>query len=306
MLLKGVNKRVIIIKNPESEIFEEAYFIVKSGKGFFKQAKENEMVMEANRIISDYSRQHKSLTEKEKHGKPDKPDASDISDKSNIANIADISDMPDKSDVSDNSDIAGNISGMTAEIDRFLNDKIQKLEKPGNKNKNKDNKDNKKPQIPQETPNPNLISDLPSLKDLADLNLAGDEIFDDENFLAGFENPENSENSENIRNAKNNKNNSNNSAEPDYYAHPFDYLPTSIISDISNVSSISGISGIPDIHGITDIYGSKPKFKLISAKNLKKPKKFAFSLPPKSFFAGIGFMSAVVIAVRILEFILSK
>ena len=30
MLLKGVNKRVIVIKNPESEIFEEAYFIIRS------------------------------------------------------------------------------------------------------------------------------------------------------------------------------------------------------------------------------------------------------------------------------------
>ena len=59
MLLKGVNKRVIVIKNPESEIFEEAYFIVKN-KSIFNQAKENEMVIEANRIISDYSRQQKT------------------------------------------------------------------------------------------------------------------------------------------------------------------------------------------------------------------------------------------------------
>ena len=57
-LLKGVNKRVIVIKNPESEIFEEAYFIVKN-KSLFRQAKENEMVLEANKIIADYSKQQK-------------------------------------------------------------------------------------------------------------------------------------------------------------------------------------------------------------------------------------------------------
>ena len=66
MLLKGVNKRVIVIKNPGSEIFEEAYFIVKSGsvKGVIKQSKENEMVIEANRIISDYHNQQRSVIEK--------------------------------------------------------------------------------------------------------------------------------------------------------------------------------------------------------------------------------------------------
>ena len=68
MLLKGVSKRVIIIKNPESEIFEEAYFIVKN-KSIFNQAKENEMVMEANRIISDYSRQQKIAAGEVKNGK---------------------------------------------------------------------------------------------------------------------------------------------------------------------------------------------------------------------------------------------
>ena len=66
MLLKGVNKRVIIIKNPGSEIFEEAYFIIKSGsvKGVIRQSKENEMVIEANRIISDYHNQQRSIIEK--------------------------------------------------------------------------------------------------------------------------------------------------------------------------------------------------------------------------------------------------
>jgi len=65
-LLKGVNKRVIIIKNPESEIFEEAYFILKSKniKNIFRQSKDNEMVTEANRIISDYHNQQRNIIEK--------------------------------------------------------------------------------------------------------------------------------------------------------------------------------------------------------------------------------------------------
>ena len=71
MLLKGVNKRVIIIKNPESEIFEEAYFIVKN-KSIFNQANENEMVLEANRIISDYSRQQKIAAGELKSNKNEK------------------------------------------------------------------------------------------------------------------------------------------------------------------------------------------------------------------------------------------
>ena len=69
MLLKGVNKRVIVIKNPGSEIFEEAYFIIKSGNGknAVRQSKENDMVTEANRIISDYHNQQiqqRNTTEK--------------------------------------------------------------------------------------------------------------------------------------------------------------------------------------------------------------------------------------------------
>jgi hypothetical protein len=61
-VLKGINKRVIIIKNLNSEIIEEAYFILKSGRGF-KSAKENEMVAEANRIISEYHSQQRQLAD---------------------------------------------------------------------------------------------------------------------------------------------------------------------------------------------------------------------------------------------------
>jgi len=268
MLLKGVNKRVIIIKNPESEIFEEVYFIVKSGKGFFKQVKENEMVMEANRIISDYSRQQKNLIEKEKHekqgksdstGSTDNADNADNTDNTEISDKLDKLDTPDKVDKTDKTDKSTDISGMTADIDRFLNDKIQSLEKP-----NINAKSNSKS-------NPNPMS-----------NLTDEEIFED-GILP----------------------------ESDYCAHTFDYLPSSIISDISNdtnVDNVSGISGISGISNISDIYGTNPKFKLISSKKSRKFRKhgLSLSLPPKSFFAGIGFMSAVVIAIRVLEFIFAR
>ena len=156
MLLKGVNKRVIIIKNPESEIFEEAYFIVKN-KSIFNQAKENEMVLEANRIISDYSKQQK---------------------------IA-----------------AGD-------------------------NKNNKNEKNKP-------------------------DFAGDDLFDETDFFA--------------------KNN-------------FD----------SN--SLSKFAYPPQSSG----------FKLVSSRKIRKFKLPPFRVPPKSFFIGVGFMSAIIIAARIFEFILSR
>lgn len=69
MMLKGINKRVIIIKNPNSEIFEEAYFIVKTGKGLFKTPKQNDMVAEANRIITEYHKQQR----KQSHPDPTQP-----------------------------------------------------------------------------------------------------------------------------------------------------------------------------------------------------------------------------------------
>jgi len=157
MLLKGVNKRVIIIKNPGSEIFEEAYFIVKSGsvKGIMKQSKENEMVIEANRIISDYHNQQRSIIEK--------------------------------------NGIASSIGGDISELDNFLNakkenfinfnnidktnkktDKINNIEKP-----EKNKKENKFNDI-------NNIEINQSIADLTD-----DEIFEDEKI---FENMQNSAN----------------------------------------------------------------------------------------------------------------
>ncbi|MCL2774534.1 MAG: hypothetical protein FWD71_14485 [Oscillospiraceae bacterium] len=245
-MLKGINKRVIIIKNPDSEIFEEAYFIIKTGKGFFKQAKENEMVAEANRIISDYSRQQKSMIDKEKSEKSDKSERKE---------------KPEKTGSIDNVENAGNInaiSSATAEIDKFLNDKMQnsgKAEKQNNDNNNdNDSKTGKS--------NANKSYSMQHLTD--------DEIFEDEKFF------------ENIKNSKNNFNDFNCRNSYDSCANDFDCPP-------------EANSNIP-----ADPF-REPKFKLISSKKIKR-----FTLPPKSFFAGIAFMSAVVIAIRILEFVFSK
>ena len=47
-------------------------------------------------------------------------------------------------------------------------------------------------------------------------------------------------------------------------------------------------------------------FKLVSSKKIKKIKLPELKAPPRSFFIGIGVMSAVIIAARIFEFILSR
>ena len=107
ILLKGVNKRVIVIKNPESEIFEEAYFILKSSsfKGIFKQSKDNEMLIEANRIISDYHNQQKNIIEKNGNTGSIGGDTSDLDNFFNINNnVINNTGNPDKSDKFDKSD----------------------------------------------------------------------------------------------------------------------------------------------------------------------------------------------------------
>lgn len=52
-MIKGVSKKVIVIRDPQSELFEEAYFIIKTGKGLSRPS-EDDMVNEANRLISAY------------------------------------------------------------------------------------------------------------------------------------------------------------------------------------------------------------------------------------------------------------
>jgi len=52
MIYKGCQKRMIMLKNTGSEIFDEAYFILKE-KAEKSRISENDMVREANRIIDE-------------------------------------------------------------------------------------------------------------------------------------------------------------------------------------------------------------------------------------------------------------
>ena len=215
MLLKGVNKRVIVIKNPGSEIFEEAYFIVKSGsvKGVIKQSRENEMVMEANRIISDYHNQQRSIIEK--------------------------------------NGIASSIGGDMTELDNFLN---AKKDNAGNINKKENKSNGLKNTKTNQTNQINQINQ--PIADLTD-----EEIFEDEKI---FENMQ-----------------SNANKYENFYQNP-DFI----------------IYG-----GIEEEKTYKSAFDIISA---KKPRGRNIPVPPRSFFIGVGFMSAVVITIRLIEYILLK
>ncbi len=53
MVYKGCEKRMIMLKNTGSELFEEAYFILNSKKS--KQASTSDMIKEANRIVAENS-----------------------------------------------------------------------------------------------------------------------------------------------------------------------------------------------------------------------------------------------------------
>ena len=54
-MIKGYSKRVIVVKNPSSDYFDEAYFILKERFAAQKTIPscETKMIDEANRIISD-------------------------------------------------------------------------------------------------------------------------------------------------------------------------------------------------------------------------------------------------------------
>ena len=64
MIYKGCEKRMIMLKNTGSELFEEAYFILNSKKS--SSVSHNDMIKEANRIISDNNiaipKEHKPKT----------------------------------------------------------------------------------------------------------------------------------------------------------------------------------------------------------------------------------------------------
>ncbi len=50
-MIKGCSKRVIVVKHPQGDAFEEAYFIVKEGK--YKNPKDTRsLITAANKIIN--------------------------------------------------------------------------------------------------------------------------------------------------------------------------------------------------------------------------------------------------------------
>ena len=49
-MIKGCQKRVIVVKHPDTDAFDEAYFIVSEGK-YMKKSDKRTLIGEADRII---------------------------------------------------------------------------------------------------------------------------------------------------------------------------------------------------------------------------------------------------------------
>ena len=111
-MLKGINKRIIIIKKLNSETIEEAYFILKNGNDAVKSAKKNEIVIEANKIITEYHSQQRQLTDKgsvqetnaefekflhsKTESKTEEPDSTIPPPVSNLMNLSNLSNLSDE------------------------------------------------------------------------------------------------------------------------------------------------------------------------------------------------------------------
>lgn len=52
-MIKGCERRMIKIENPDSELFESAYFIIRQNVPVPKKAKRGDMMKEAVRIVGD-------------------------------------------------------------------------------------------------------------------------------------------------------------------------------------------------------------------------------------------------------------
>ena len=63
-VVRGTQRKMVVVKAQDSELFEEAYFILRKDLGHKQSASEDSMVLEANRIInkSVFSR------ERDRHG----------------------------------------------------------------------------------------------------------------------------------------------------------------------------------------------------------------------------------------------
>lgn len=51
--MKGCQKKMIMLKNTGSDIFDEAYFILKDKEARVGKVSESEMIREANRIVNE-------------------------------------------------------------------------------------------------------------------------------------------------------------------------------------------------------------------------------------------------------------
>lgn len=65
-MLKGIQKNMIFIQLPKSNCFESAYFVMRSARPD-REARQGEMIREANRII--YESEITSKNKKSKFGK---------------------------------------------------------------------------------------------------------------------------------------------------------------------------------------------------------------------------------------------
>ena len=50
-MIKGCSKRMIMLKDTGSDLFEEAYFVLKTRRGICNISTERDFIEEANRII---------------------------------------------------------------------------------------------------------------------------------------------------------------------------------------------------------------------------------------------------------------
>ncbi|MDL2300058.1 hypothetical protein LJC01_00230 [Clostridiaceae bacterium OttesenSCG-928-D20] len=64
-MIKGLNRRVVIVKSPDPEIFEEAIFIVRSDYNICKGISGKELERQAKRVAEDYVRKAR-LSKKER------------------------------------------------------------------------------------------------------------------------------------------------------------------------------------------------------------------------------------------------
>ena len=70
-MLKGCQKKIIMVKDANSRYFESAYFVIKSD--LTPSARENDMLAEAHRLIADYSSEIASQNSPSNNVQPPKP-----------------------------------------------------------------------------------------------------------------------------------------------------------------------------------------------------------------------------------------